>query len=85
MVVLSRADEEAPRGLSVCAPITTAYRESEYEVELPRLHFLRAKSFVNVQGMQAIQHHELSKIPVGTISGKTLEEIFAAVRYLFEL
>ena len=50
MVVLSRQDPDAPRALSVCAPITTAFRESKYEVELPHLAFLRAKSWVNTTG-----------------------------------
>ncbi len=84
MFVLSREDPDAPRALSVCAPVTTSFRGSPYEVELPRMHFLTEKSFVNVQGLQAIQHHELSKRPVGRVNGKALEEVFAAVKYLFE-
>jgi mRNA interferase MazF len=83
MVVLSRQDPDAPRALSVCAPITTAFRESNYEVELPHLAFLRAKSWVNLQGVQAIQNHELSRKPIGMITGSTLEAIFAGIRYLF--
>jgi mRNA interferase MazF len=85
MIVLSREDEDAPRALSVCAPITTANRGSSYEVELPRLHFLPERSFVNTQGLQAIQHHELSQKPVGVLSGAALESVYNAVRYLFDV
>ena len=85
MIVLSREDDDAPRALSVCAPITRANRGSEYEVELPRLHFLREKSFVNTQGMQAIQHHELSRKPIGVLSGPALEKVYDAARYLFDI
>ena len=84
MVVVSREDPEAPRALSICVPITTAYRGSPYEVELPGTRFLRKKSYANVQGLQAIQHHEL-KGPVGVIYGEPLEAIRTAVRYGLEL
>jgi len=60
LVVVSREDEDAPRVLSICAPITTSYRESKYEVEIGKPKFLRYSIYVNIQGLQAIQHHELS-------------------------
>lgn len=85
MMVLSRKDPDAPRALSVCAPVTTAYRGSDYEVELPNLQFLRQKSCVNTQGMQAVQHHELSRNPVGTLSGTALEKVFEGVKFLFNV
>jgi mRNA interferase MazF len=83
MIVLSREDADAPRALSVCAPVTTAYRRSAYEVELPQMPFLREKSYANVQGMQAIQHHELSSRPVGSVTGMALERVYQAVKHLF--
>jgi mRNA interferase MazF len=67
MLVVSREDSDPPRALSLCVPITSAYRESEYEVELPSRPFFRVKSYANVQGLQAIQHHEIQG-PIGTIS-----------------
>jgi mRNA interferase MazF len=51
MVVVSREDADAPRALSLCVPITTAFRESAYEVELPGARFLKQKSYANVQGL----------------------------------
>jgi mRNA interferase MazF len=84
MVVVSREDANAPRALSVCAPITTKYRGSAYEVEIGKLRFLREVSYVNVQGVQAIQHHELSR-PLGRLPESKMEDIRNALKYAFAL
>ena len=84
MVVVSRADADAPRALTICAPITTSYRGSKYEVEIGKPKFLREKSYVNVQGLQAIQHHELSG-PIGTLNQAAMEAIKAVLKYALEL
>ena len=69
MMVVSREDAAAPRALTICAPITTANRGSAYEVELPSRPFLRERSYANIKGLQAIQHHELQG-PIGIFHGK---------------
>lgn len=84
MLVVSRRDPDAPRALSLCVPITTAHRGSAYEVELPPRPFFREKSFANVQGLQAIQHHELEG-PLGVVFGESLEKVKAALRHAMEL
>jgi mRNA interferase MazF len=84
MVVVSRHDPDAPRALSLCVPITSSYRGSAYEIELPSSHFLRMKSYANVQGLQAIQDHELGD-KVGVIFGEPFEKIKAALRWTLEL
>jgi mRNA interferase MazF len=84
MVVMSRYDPEAPRALTLCAPITTQSKGSRYEVDIGRPQFLRQQSYVNVQGLQAIQHHELSG-PIGKLDRKTIETIKAALQYALEL
>ena len=84
MMVVSRHDSASPRALSLCVPITTSYRESDYEVALPTVHFLRSKSYANVQGLQAIQDHELEG-PVGFFFGSVIEEVKTALRYAMEL
>lgn len=45
MLVVSREDTDPPRALSLCVPITSAYRDSDYEVELPSRPFFRVKSY----------------------------------------
>lgn len=84
MVVVSREVANAPRALRLCAPITTKYRGSAYEVELGKLRFLREVSYVNVQGLQAIQHHELSH-RLGTIPAPKMADIRTALKYALDL
>lgn len=84
MVVVSRYDMEAPRSLSLCVPITSAYRDSDYEVPLASAPFLRTKSYANVQGLQAVQDHELIG-PIGSVYGSVFEDIKRALRYAMEL
>jgi mRNA-degrading endonuclease toxin of MazEF toxin-antitoxin module len=84
MVVVSRYDMEAPRSLSLCVPITSAYRGSDYEVPLASAPFLRTKSYANVQGLQAVQDHELIG-PIGSVYGSVFEDIKKALRYAMEL
>ncbi|MGJ8655491.1 MAG: type II toxin-antitoxin system PemK/MazF family toxin [Akkermansiaceae bacterium] len=84
MMVVSRYDVSAPRALSLCVPITSAYRESDYEVALPTMPFLTMKSFANVQGLQAIQDHELQD-KVGLFYGVVLDDVKAALRYALDL
>lgn len=84
MLVLSREDPDAPRALSICAPITTAYRGSPYEVDIGKPRFMRLPSYVNVQGLQAIQHHELEG-PVGELDRATMERVQAAARWALNL
>jgi hypothetical protein len=42
------------------------------------------KSYANVQGLQAVQHHELLG-PIGTFYGKAMEDVRAALRFAMEI
>jgi len=84
MAVVSREDADAPRALAICIPITTAYRGSAYEVCIGKPHFLREVSYANVQGLQAVQHHEFSEI-VGRLDHATMHKIKMALKYALEL
>ena len=84
MAVVSMRDGDAPRALAVCVPITTAFRNSWYEVPLTRKPFLRELSYANVQGIQAVQHHELQG-PIGRISPAELAAIRAAIGKMIEI
>jgi mRNA-degrading endonuclease toxin of MazEF toxin-antitoxin module len=42
------------------------------------------KSYANVQGLQAVQHHELQE-PIGTFYGKAMNDVRAALRYAMEI
>lgn len=78
MVVVSVKDMQAPRALAVCVPITTAFRDSWYEIPLGKKTFLREQSYANVQGIQAIQHHELLG-PIGRLTTNEMESIRQAL------
>lgn len=84
MLVVSRRDEDAPRALSVCAPITTATRDSRYEVSIGKPGFLHKDSFVNVQGLQAIQHHEFIKM-IGRLSEDNMAEVRTALLWMLDV
>lgn len=81
MVVVSRRDEDAPRALSICAPITTSTRDSRYEVPIGKPKFLNENSFVNVQGLQAIQHHELKRA-IGKLPEDKMSEVRNALLWM---
>lgn len=84
MMVVSREDADPPRALTICVPITTSYRESDYEVPLPRVPFLKEMSYANVQGIQAVQNHELSTSPVGTFRREVVVEVQSALRFALD-
>ena len=84
MIVLSREDSDAPRALAICAPVTTSTRESRYEIPIGKPGFLKADSFVNVQGLQAISYHELHR-KLGTISDAYLSQIKDSLIYALDL
>jgi mRNA interferase MazF len=84
MVVVSREDFDPPRALTICAPVTTAYRASKYEVDIGKPRFMRMHSYVNVQGLQAIQNHELGK-RIGMLDDKAIAKICVALKYAFNL
>ena len=51
-VVVSRADPDSPRALSIPVPLTTETRGSNYEVSLGKPRFLNKDSWANVQGIR---------------------------------
>lgn len=61
VVILSRHDPDAPRALAIYVPLTTQNRGSKYEVELPKLPFLREPSVANVQGVASLTANRLER------------------------
>ena len=84
VIIVSREDPDAPRALAVCVPLTTSTRGSRYEVELGKLRFLHDDSSANVQGIVAVEHHEL-RGPIGRLSAAALDEVREALRWMLEL
>lgn len=84
MLVVSRYDRDAPRALSVCAPITTSTRDSRYEVPIGKQKFLHEQSYVNVQGLQAVQHHELERL-IGRLPAGQFQMVKNALIWLLDI
>lgn len=84
VLVVSRADPDAPRALTLCVPLTTQNRGSAYEVELPRVRFLRERSFANVQGLASFRYDELGG-RLGQFESAALDRVRVALRYILEL
>jgi mRNA interferase MazF len=83
-VVLSRFDPERPLALVSFAPITSQHRESRYEISLGRPSFLREDSWVNVQSVAPIDHHDLGR-KLGKLTNEQMAKIKEALAYLFNL
>jgi mRNA interferase MazF len=83
-VVISREDPDSPRGLAICAPLTTQNRGSAYEVALGKLKFLDKESWVNVQGLMSLDHEKLIR-RLGRLTAPQMEQIKAALRFALDL
>jgi mRNA interferase MazF len=59
VVIVSREDADSPRALVIVVPLTTENRGSRYEVEMPRVPWLKHQGVANVQALAAYGHHEL--------------------------
>ncbi len=67
VVIVSRFDTNPPSALVIYVPLTSEDRGSDYEVEIPRLSFLKLPSVGNVQGLASIPtvrlEHKLGEVP----------------------
>ena len=84
VVIVSRRDENAPRALVIYVPLTTQPRDSDYEVALPRLSFLREPSTANVQGIGSLATVRL-ECRLGSVPAETLTRIKTALAFALEM
>ena len=73
VVIVSRRDPDPPRALVLYVPLTGQYRNSRYEIRIPRPPFLNQDSFANVQGMGALPVVRLERIAARMPSAKSLD------------
>jgi mRNA interferase MazF len=83
-IVISRYDPSAPRALSLAVPITTKFRQSQYEVPLGKLSFFREESFANVQGLTALEWTDFQNC-LGRLPSNLFEQVRQALRFVLEL
>ena len=84
VVIVTREDANAPRALSVTVPLTSQNRQTQYEVQMPRVPWLKHQSFANVQAIAAYGHHELLERR-GRFDQSALEKIKKAIRWALDL
>jgi mRNA interferase MazF len=84
VVIVSRYDLNPPRDLVIYVPLTTQNRGSEYEVELPRLIFLKQLSFANVQGLGSIPRVRLDR-KLGQLPLESVQRIQEAILFALDL
>jgi mRNA interferase MazF len=84
VVILTREDPDAPRAISVTVPLTTENRGSRYEVQMPRVPWLKHQSFANVQALASFGYRELLERR-GRFDTETMDKIKAAVRWALQL
>lgn len=80
VVIVSRHDPDAPRALMIYVPLTTQNRGSKYEVELPKLRFLREASVANVQGIASLAVTRLER-KLGELPPEVLRRIREALAF----
>ena len=80
VVIVSRDDPDPPRALTIYVPLTTQNRGSKYEVELPKLHFLREISVANVQGIASLTPNRLER-RLGELPPDVLRRIREALAF----
>ena len=84
VVVVSRDDPDPPRALIIYVPLTTQYRQSPYEVVLPRLPFLEQHSVANVQGLGSLPTVRLER-RLGMLPDATMVQKLCTARAHFVL
>jgi mRNA interferase MazF len=84
VAIVSRYDENPPRALIIYVPLTTQNRQSQYEVQLPKLKFLNRDSFVNVQGLSSIPHVRLER-KLGQLPDEAMQKIREAILFALDL
>ena len=68
----------------IYVPLTTQYRNSEYEVVLPNLKFLNQSSIANVQGIASIPTARLER-KLGELPNDVMLQIKKAIIFAMDL
>lgn len=84
VVIVSRHDPDAPRALVLYVPLTSQNRASRYEVELPRLQFLKSESVANVQGIGSLPAKRLER-KLGEVPDDVLRKIQQALKFTLDM
>ncbi len=84
VIIVSRHDPDPPRALVIYVPLTTQNRGSDYEIELPRLRFLKLEGVANVQGIASLPIARLER-KLGRVPDDVLEMVRKALMFALEM
>lgn len=84
VLLVSRYDPDPPRAMITYIPLTTQYRQSPYEVVLPKLRFLNQDSYANVQGIGSMPKVRLER-RLGKLSDNVMRQIKNAILFALDL
>ena len=84
VIVVSRHDPDPPRALVIYIPLTSQNRGSRYEVEMPKLRFLRFEGVANVQGIASLPVTHLER-KLGQLPEDVLDRIKQALAFAVEI
>lgn len=84
VLILSRHDPDAPRALTIYAPLTTQHHGSRYEIPVEELPFLDRPSVVNVQGIGALIEPRLER-KLGQLPPALMAKVKDAIRFALDL
>ena len=84
VIIVSRSDPNPPRMLIIFVPLTTQYRQSSYEIEIPDLHFLNKKTYANVQGLGSLPNVRLER-KIGELPVSVMQKVKRAIIFVLDL
>lgn len=84
VVIVSRHDPDPPRALITYIPLMTQNRESQYEVILPSLRFLKQDSIANMQRLASIPTIRLER-KLGVLPNDVMRKIKQALLFALDL
>jgi len=84
VIIVSRFDSNPPRMLITYVPLTTQYRQSRYEIEIPDLHFLNKKTYANVQGIGSLPIVRLER-KIGELPFSVMQEVKSVIKFALDL
>ena len=84
VIIVSRYDINPPRMLIIYVPLTTQYRQSLYEIEIPDMPFLNEKTFANVQGIGSLPIARLER-KIGELAPSVMKEVKTAILFALDL
>jgi mRNA interferase MazF len=79
VLIVSIDDEAAPLAVVTALSLTTRFHQTPYEVPLPKLPWLRERSFVNAQSLSGYKFVELQRLK-GRFDATTMRQVQAALR-----